>query len=558
MAAQNPPPTTFNWGVPNVSVPIPSSRNPIAKAPPPLEDLEFTPVGAYDVRRHLGAAVPHFNRLRHRYTAADLIFLAAGACEDGRHVVPADEFFPEPARAIGDKCRRIMFDLVRPRLPHFRFISSNDEGGPPEDGPIIEEPSDQPAASSSTTPSSTPAAPSSAPPTSAARLPGPPPPSLALPSRPRQRRRARAGRVQQPRGALCPVLRILAFRRPFLGDHSHSRVLHAALRPVLRIFAFWHPFLGSHSHPRVLQAALCPALRIFVFRPSFFRQPPRILESSNLHFLGSLLSRTSIPIMSASIFPTEKMDSLLALLVPEDARKEGGSRLRNIFDVAARIGLAEGLKRGEESVLKASKTPTPTLPPCSVSTAATQTDLPPPCSPAVPSSPSQPIQKPVETHSTTQTEVAASPEAAFPRRDVRSPRPMYPQPSLSQLASQTFATPVSAPAAAVSESDILHERPAHPSLSSPTPFVRDFSAGFTFCEFATTPPTTRTSFTRSHTNFLHRDSEPGRTRLTSYPHPSKCSTRPTRRPPQPLEWDRDPRLRDLSRALSALGWVRPR
>jgi hypothetical protein len=100
-----------------------------------MEELKFTPVGAYDLWRHLGAEVPFFNRWRHRYTTADLAFLAAGASEDGQHQVPANEFFPEywhllesqPAgppgqlarKEFGDKCRRIMFDLVRPcHLPH--------------------------------------------------------------------------------------------------------------------------------------------------------------------------------------------------------------------------------------------------------------------------------------------------------------------------------------------------------------------------------------------------------------------------------------------------------
>jgi hypothetical protein len=41
--------------------------------------------------------------------------------------------------------------------------------------------------------------------------------------------------------------------------------------------------------------------------------------------------------MSTPIFPPEKMDQLLGLLVPDDVRKEGGEklqeRLRNMFDV---------------------------------------------------------------------------------------------------------------------------------------------------------------------------------------------------------------------------------
>ncbi|KAJ7815527.1 hypothetical protein B0H14DRAFT_2603414 [Mycena olivaceomarginata] len=91
----NPPPYDYNWGVPNISVPIPASRDEIPLTPKPLGEVEFTPVGIYDVRRNLGAAVPHFNRLRHRYAAADLAFVASGASEDGHHQTAPTEFFPE-------------------------------------------------------------------------------------------------------------------------------------------------------------------------------------------------------------------------------------------------------------------------------------------------------------------------------------------------------------------------------------------------------------------------------------------------------------------------------
>ena len=86
-------------------------------------------MGVYDVRRHLGVKVPQFNRLRHRYSAADLAFIVAGASEDSNHLVPADEFFPEywhlydsqpvgkpgqlARKAFGDRCRRLLCDVVR-------------------------------------------------------------------------------------------------------------------------------------------------------------------------------------------------------------------------------------------------------------------------------------------------------------------------------------------------------------------------------------------------------------------------------------------------------------
>ncbi|KAJ7208236.1 hypothetical protein GGX14DRAFT_566962 [Mycena pura] len=126
MPAPGSPP--FDWGVPNVSVPLPSSRNSIPATPRPLPELTFDPVSVYDVRRHLGAGVPLFNRLRHRYSAADLAFLASGASEDSNHLVQPDEFFPEywhlydsqPAgtpgqvarREFADRCRRLLCDVA--------------------------------------------------------------------------------------------------------------------------------------------------------------------------------------------------------------------------------------------------------------------------------------------------------------------------------------------------------------------------------------------------------------------------------------------------------------
>jgi hypothetical protein len=70
---------SFDWGVPNVSVPLPSCRYPPPLQPRPLNDLDFTPVGIYDVRRHFGADYPECNRLHSRYIASDMVFLVAGA-----------------------------------------------------------------------------------------------------------------------------------------------------------------------------------------------------------------------------------------------------------------------------------------------------------------------------------------------------------------------------------------------------------------------------------------------------------------------------------------------
>ncbi|KAJ6505589.1 hypothetical protein C8R45DRAFT_923853 [Mycena sanguinolenta] len=127
-SASNPPAFNFDWGVANVSVPLPASRNPLPATPSPLGEVKFTPVGVFDVRRHLGATVPEFNRLRHRYNAADFAFTVAGASEDSNHSIPASEFFPEffelyqslptgrpgqtARREFSDRSKRLLFDMA--------------------------------------------------------------------------------------------------------------------------------------------------------------------------------------------------------------------------------------------------------------------------------------------------------------------------------------------------------------------------------------------------------------------------------------------------------------
>ncbi|KAJ7108829.1 hypothetical protein C8R44DRAFT_884860 [Mycena epipterygia] len=79
-----------------------------------VDQLEFNPLGAYDLRRHLGVKTneyARFNRSRQRFLASDISFLASGASEDGQHVPEGDLFFPELIRlygvlAVGDPGKR--------------------------------------------------------------------------------------------------------------------------------------------------------------------------------------------------------------------------------------------------------------------------------------------------------------------------------------------------------------------------------------------------------------------------------------------------------------------
>ncbi|KAJ7086901.1 hypothetical protein B0H15DRAFT_950409 [Mycena belliarum] len=120
------PPTAqaaFSWG-PGISVPPPPSRHPIPAAPAPWNEIKFTPCGAYDVRRHLGALIDElgrFNRSRHKFIASDVAFIAAGSSLEGGHEISPNLFFPEfhdlyeslPPGKEGQNARKVWNDKVR-------------------------------------------------------------------------------------------------------------------------------------------------------------------------------------------------------------------------------------------------------------------------------------------------------------------------------------------------------------------------------------------------------------------------------------------------------------
>ncbi|KAJ6460985.1 hypothetical protein C8R45DRAFT_1108800 [Mycena sanguinolenta] len=249
--------------------------------------------------------------------------------------------------------------------------------------------------------------------------------------------------------------------------------------------------------------------------------------------------------MSAPIFPAEQMDRLLGLLIPDSVRKEGGAKLqeclRNMFDVAARVGhqqraketacaREEGYEAGRQEGLRECQacSHSEASAASSYASAAAQTEtqtstLSPPCSSSV---------------AAVQTELVVEPTA-----------PM-------DWAADTEALPISGP---------------HPSSTPPPP--RDFSVLCTGTSwpFASLQYRRRRS-PRAPSSWIHSRPIPRQhTKSGVYNHfpqkrtpyypsfrfaaPSTNSFLPGQ-VPTPLEWDRDPCLRDLGQALAALGWVR--
>ncbi|KAJ7717535.1 hypothetical protein DFH07DRAFT_973558 [Mycena maculata] len=135
---ETPPPVPFvhDWAAPGVrTLPVPPpSHNGYPKVKPqPLHCLRFTPLGIYDLRRHMGvfAHSPSiWNTYHHRFEQADVAWLATGASSDNQHHPPHDAgFFPEflalreslplnenggylPRIAFGDLVRKVLFDVA--------------------------------------------------------------------------------------------------------------------------------------------------------------------------------------------------------------------------------------------------------------------------------------------------------------------------------------------------------------------------------------------------------------------------------------------------------------
>ncbi|KAJ7726206.1 hypothetical protein B0H16DRAFT_1894840 [Mycena metata] len=127
-------PFVHNWGIPEIRRPPlapPSNGQYPGRNPLPLHGLRFNPLGAFDLRRHLGI-FPHdpsiWNTYRQRFLAADIAWLATGASDDNQHEPGARGFFPEfrnlrdslPSNDLGytaradfsESIRRMIWDLA--------------------------------------------------------------------------------------------------------------------------------------------------------------------------------------------------------------------------------------------------------------------------------------------------------------------------------------------------------------------------------------------------------------------------------------------------------------
>ncbi|KAJ7678191.1 hypothetical protein DFH06DRAFT_1168122 [Mycena polygramma] len=252
--------------------------------------------------------------------------------------------------------------------------------------------------------------------------------------------------------------------------------------------------------------------------------------------------------------------------IVEDLRRS----IREVWEVALRIGVKHGQRQArqthvnttkeleqervwgfdvgwtlatEKCVLKASKqcVPGPTLPSlCTVSTVATQTDPLPLCSPAsnpTPASPSLPIPESRNAIPAADNDLDTEiwhEALELPPNDQRSP----PSPLTFTRDFSDLRTGLAPPFASLRR---RHRR------ATRTP--------------SSTPPNPRRSRTPQTIVLKIYDTKP-KTMRAKYP----ILPIPTSRPPPlastydkapRLDWDRDPRLCDLSRALTALGWVRP-
>lgn len=74
-------------------------NNPTSVEGPPLtwSELKFNPIGLYSLQRRLGSLSREpgiFNRYQQSFLASDIAWFAAGASEDGQHVVNRDTFHP--------------------------------------------------------------------------------------------------------------------------------------------------------------------------------------------------------------------------------------------------------------------------------------------------------------------------------------------------------------------------------------------------------------------------------------------------------------------------------
>ncbi|KAF7366285.1 hypothetical protein MSAN_00884700 [Mycena sanguinolenta] len=258
--------------------------------------------------------------------------------------------------------------------------------------------------------------------------------------------------------------------------------------------------------------------------------------------------------MSEPIFPPEKMGQLLNLLIPENVRKEGGEklqeRLRNMFEVAARIGYQqrrketasarqEGHEAGRQEGLRECRGSHPEAsaasPHAHSVSVATQTMV---INPSLSPSPRSLCVAGAQTDPV--TTVAVAPVSLDWAEDAIV-LPISMHPPLSPLLPRDFSalsTGTRQPFASLQRR--RRRSPRTPSAwSQPRPILCRHPKSSGYRGYHCYPPEQYPAFPSIFP--LHRTIEllPSRTH-----------------PPMQLDWDHDPRLRDLSRALAALGWTR--
>ncbi|KAJ7284761.1 hypothetical protein C8J57DRAFT_1497645 [Mycena rebaudengoi] len=88
-----------DWGMPGVNIQPPPLRDgyTLTSTPQSWSQLQFTPIGRFDLRRNQG--IPRtpgvFQRYQTRWLASDLAWFAADLHKDGSHLRNTDTFFPE-------------------------------------------------------------------------------------------------------------------------------------------------------------------------------------------------------------------------------------------------------------------------------------------------------------------------------------------------------------------------------------------------------------------------------------------------------------------------------
>jgi hypothetical protein len=122
------------WHVP-IDIPIPPNSN---GAVPSWSELQFNPLGVYNLRRRLGALPQEpgiFMHHKQRFLQSDIAWFAAGLHDDGQHGTSHDTFHPlfhtarentgtgEPATKLRNKLRDSVRDHIFDMVSLMKFLA---------------------------------------------------------------------------------------------------------------------------------------------------------------------------------------------------------------------------------------------------------------------------------------------------------------------------------------------------------------------------------------------------------------------------------------------------